>query len=114
MRTRAATVPGLLLRRNDMATLYAFFKGDYVPLAEAKIGILTHAFNYGTGVFEGIRAYWNAEDQQVYVWKLREHMQRLKRSAHILTIGLRYSVDELSAIAIEVLRRSNVHSDMYI
>jgi branched-chain amino acid aminotransferase len=88
-----------------MATLYAFFKGGYAPLAEAKIGILTHAFNYGTGVFEGIRAYWNENDRQVYVWKLR---------AHILTIGLRYSVDELCAISTEVLRRSDVHCDMYI
>ena len=97
-----------------MATLYAFFKGNYVPLAEAKIGILTHAFNYGTGVFEGIRAYWNPDEQQVYVWKLREHMERIKRSCHILTIGLKYSVDELCEITTEVLRRSDVHADMYI
>jgi branched-chain amino acid aminotransferase len=97
-----------------MATLHAFFKGNYVPLSEAKVGILTHSFNYGTGVFEGIRAYWSEKDQQVYVWKLREHMERIKRSCHILTIGLKYNVDELCEITLEVLRRSDVHADMYI
>ena len=97
-----------------MATLYAFFKGNFVPLAEAKIGVLTHAFNYGTGVFEGIRAYWNQDEQQLYVFKLREHYARLHDSCHILRIGLRYSVDELCNITSEVLRRSEVRSDMYI
>ena len=69
-----------------------------MPQAEAKIGILTHAFNYGTGVFEGIRAYWNADQQQLYVFKLREHYQRLHESCHILHIKLAYSVDALSEI----------------
>jgi branched-chain amino acid aminotransferase len=97
-----------------MPTTYAFFKGDYVPLAEAKVGILTHAFNYGTGVFEGIRAYWNPEEKQTYVFKMREHFKRLHNSCHILTIGMKYSIDELCDITLEVLRRSEVHSDMYI
>jgi len=97
-----------------MATQYAFFKGKYVPHTEAKIGILTHAFNYGTGVFEGIRAYWNDAEQQLYVWRLREHMERLTRSCRILTLGMKYSVDELCTITTEVLRRSDVRSDMYI
>lgn len=97
-----------------MATMYAFFKGSFVPQSEAKIGTLTHAFNYGTGVFEGIRAYWNEGEQQLYVWKMREHYQRLQDSCHILHIGLRYSVDELCAITSELLRRSEVKSDIYI
>ncbi len=97
-----------------MATLYAFFKGNIVPQSEAKIGILTHAFNYGTGVFEGIRAYWNAGEEQTYVFKLREHYERLLDSCHILTIGLKYSVDELCNITTDVLRRSEVRSDMYL
>jgi branched-chain amino acid aminotransferase len=97
-----------------MATMYAFFKGAYIPQSEAKIGTLTHAFNYGTGVFEGIRAYWNEGEKQLYVWKLREHYERLRDSCHILHIGMRYSVDELCAITCEVLRRSEVKSDIYI
>lgn len=94
--------------------LHAFFKGNYVPLAEAKVGILTHALNYGTGVFEGIRAYWNEKDEQLYVWKLREHFERLHRSCHILSIGLKYSVDELCAITTELLRRSEVRESIYV
>lgn len=97
-----------------MATAYAFFKGDFVPLSEAKIGILTHAFNYGTGVFEGIRGYWNEEEEQLYVFKLREHYQRLQNSCHILNINLRYSLDDLCNITIELLRRSEVRTNIYI
>ena len=97
-----------------MATMYAFFKGEFVPLAEAKIGILTHAFNYGTGVFEGIRGYWNEADKQLYVFKLREHYERLQDSAHILHINLRYSVTELCEITTELLRRSDIRGDIYL
>ena len=97
-----------------MSTLQAFFKGQYIPQSEAKIGILTHAFNYGTGVFEGIRAYWNDEEQQLYVFKLKEHYERLRNSCHILSIELRYSVPELCDITTELLRRSEVRSDIYI
>ncbi len=96
------------------STMYAFFKGKFVPQSEAKIGILTHAFNYGTGVFEGIRAYWNADEEQLYVFKMKEHYDRLHDSCHILSIELRYSVSELCDITTELLRRSQVHSDIYI
>lgn len=97
-----------------MATTYSFFKGNFVPQSEAKIGILTHAFNYGTGVFEGLRAYWNADQEQLFVFKMKEHYKRLHRSSHILQIKLAYSVDELCDITTEVLRRSEVRSDMYV
>jgi branched-chain amino acid aminotransferase len=97
-----------------MATTYAFFKGGFVPLADAKIGILTHAFNYGTACFEGIRAYWNESDQQLYVFRLKEHYHRLHDSATILRIDLRYSIDELCDITTELLRRSEVRSDIYL
>ena len=60
---------------------YAYFKGKIVPFAEAKISIMTHAFNYGTAVFEGIRAYWNQGQHQMYILKNREHYERLQRSA---------------------------------
>ena len=55
---------------------YAFFKGKIVPIDDAKISIMTHAFNYGTGCFEGIRAYWNSDEQQMYVFRLYEHLLR--------------------------------------
>lgn len=93
---------------------YAFFEGQIVPNEKAKISIMTHGFNYGTGCFEGIRAYWNAEEEQLYVFRLREHYERLHRSCRILRIHLPYSEDELCEITLELLRREGFHQDAYI
>ncbi|MGQ9597986.1 MAG: branched-chain amino acid transaminase [Anaerolineae bacterium] len=93
---------------------YAFFKGQFVPIEEAKISIQTHAFNYGTGCFEGIRAYWNQEHEQLYVFRLREHYERLLRSCRILHIHLLYAVDELCEITLELLKREGYREDAYI
>jgi branched-chain amino acid aminotransferase len=93
---------------------YAFFKGQIVPIEEAKISIMTHAFNYGTGCFEGIRAYWNEEDEQLYVFRLREHYERLHRSCRIVRIHLPYTVDELVQITLELLRKEGYREDSYV
>jgi branched-chain amino acid aminotransferase len=93
---------------------YAFFKGQIVPIEEAKISIMTHAFNYGTGCFEGIRAYWNQEDEQLYVFRLQEHYERLHRSCRILRIHLPYTVDELTRITLDLLREEGYREDTYI
>jgi branched-chain amino acid aminotransferase len=92
----------------------AFFHEKYVPLADANINIMTHAFNYGTGCFEGIRGYWNVEQRQVFLFRLREHYQRLITSGRILGIACKYSVDELCAITIELARRNEHREDCYI
>jgi len=92
----------------------AFLGGEYAPLADAKISIMTHAFNYGTGTFEGIRGYWSAAEEQLYVFRMREHFERLHNSARILAISLPYSVDELETITLEILRRSGFRGDTYI
>ena len=97
-----------------MTTKYAFFEGRIVPIDEAKISIMTHAFNYGTGCFEGIRAYWNQAEEQLYVFKLREHYDRLLRSCHILFISLPYGVDELCSATLELLRKEGFREDTYI
>jgi len=78
--TRPATA---LPRGAAPETAWAFFNGDFVPLRDAKVSVLTHAFNYGTGVFEGVRAYWNAEQKQLYGLHLLEHYQRLHRSCKV-------------------------------
>lgn len=93
---------------------YAFFEGRIVPVEDARVSVMTHAFNYGTGVFEGIRAYWNADDQQLYIFKAVEHFQRLHNSVRVLKIALRQSVDELVAITVDVLRACNYREDTYI
>jgi branched-chain amino acid aminotransferase len=93
---------------------YAFFKGQIVPIEEAKVSIMTHGFNYGTGCFEGIRAYWNEEDGQLRVFRCSEHFERLHRSCRILRINLPYAVAELNEITLELLRRHGYREDVYI
>ncbi len=93
---------------------YAFFEGKIVPFGEAKISVMTHGFNYGTGCFEGIRAYWNRQDGQLYVFRMKEHYERMHRSARILRIELPFSVEELSGITLDLLRREGYREDAYI
>jgi len=97
-----------------MPTPYAYFQGDIVPLSEAKIGIMTHAFNYGTAVFEGIRGNWNEEAQTTYLFRTREHMQRLGQSSHILGMQMREPVEKLCEIAVELVERSGFTEDVYL
>ena len=88
---------------------YTYFKGQIVPFADAKIGIMTHAFNYGTGVFEGIRGYWNAGQNQMYILKLREHYERLLRCAAAIRIKVKPSLSELEKITLDVVKKNGYH-----
>ncbi|WP_322796977.1 branched-chain amino acid transaminase [Tepidiforma sp.] len=97
-----------------MPTPYAYFQGKIVPLSEAKIGVMTHAFNYGTAVFEGIRGNWNPDDQTTYLFRLREHFERLQQSAKILMLQMHDSVDRLCEIAVELVERSGYTEDVYL
>ena len=96
------------------ATSICYFDGEFVPLAEAKVGIMTHAFMYGTGVFEGIRAYWNDEQGQLYGLRLREHYERLSDSSRILMMEPPGDVETLVALTVELLRRNGYREDAYI
>lgn len=97
-----------------MPTPYAFFQGNIVPLSEAKIGVMTHAFNYGTAVFEGIRGNWNEETQTTYLFRPREHFERLAQSSKILTLKMNQTVDRLCEIAVELVERSGFTEDVYL
>jgi len=94
--------------------LLCYFEGKIVPLSEAKVGILTHAFSYGTGCFEGIRGYYNENHRQLYLFRAREHFERLHESARVLMINLKLTPDELVEISSELLRDSGIHQDAYI
>ncbi|GAB4337853.1 MAG: branched-chain amino acid transaminase [Dehalococcoidia bacterium] len=97
-----------------MPTPYAYFRGEIVPLAEAKLGVMTHAFNYGTAVFEGIRGNWNADDQTIYLFRMREHFERLARSCKILMLDLHESIERLEQLTLEIVERSGYEEDIYI
>lgn len=93
---------------------FAFFRGEIRPIEDAKISIMTSSFNYGTAVFEGIRAFWNAEEQELFVFRMREHYVRLLRSASVLLIDIPYDADDLCRITVELLRREAFREDVYI
>jgi len=67
---------------------YAFFKNEFIPLEDARIPIMTHAFHYGTAIFEGIRGNWNAKQKQAYLLRLKEHYERLRNGCHVMKIAL--------------------------
>jgi len=93
---------------------YAFFHNEFVPLAEAKISVMTHSLHYGTAVFEGIRGNWNEQQQQMYIFRLEEHYQRLEDGSHLLRMNLKYSVEDMCRITIELAQKCNFRQDIYI
>jgi branched-chain amino acid aminotransferase len=93
---------------------YAYLRGQIVPLGEAKIGVMTHAFNYGTACFEGIRGNWNAAQEQLFLFRVQDHFRRLKDSAKILHMELPQPIEELVELTVELVRRGNWREDVYI
>ncbi len=93
---------------------YAFLNKQFMPLSEAKIGVLTHALHYGTGCFEGIRGNWNDEQQQLYVFRLKDHYKRMLAGCRIMKIKLPYSLDELCQVTLQLVEKSGYHEDIYI
>jgi branched-chain amino acid aminotransferase len=92
----------------------AFFGGQFVPLSEARIPIMTHGFLYGTATFEGIRAYWNDEQEQLWGLKFLEHYRRMQQSGRVLLMNLPHSPEELVSITVDLLRRNRYRQDTYI
>ncbi|RUM32124.1 MAG: branched chain amino acid aminotransferase [Aquifex sp.] len=93
---------------------YAFFEGKIVPVEEAKISIMTNSFHYGTAVFEGIRAYWNEEEGELYLLFAKAHYQRLIENARCIFMEIPYTVDQLIEYTKEILIKSEIKEDVYI
>ncbi|MDY6908058.1 MAG: branched-chain amino acid transaminase [Chloroflexota bacterium] len=93
---------------------YAFFDGKFVPLAEAKVGIMTHALNYGTACFEGIRGNWNADHEMMYLFLVRDHYKRLLRSCNVLKIDVPYTIEELCRLTVELVAMNGYKEDIYV
>jgi len=93
---------------------YAFFHKQFVPLSEAKIGILTHALHYGTACFEGIRGNWDSEQERFCLFRIQDHYKRMLEGCRILKINPPYSVDELCQLTRELLGKSGYQEDVYI
>ena len=108
------TQPARAAAPRELDDLICYFEGSFVPMRDARISIMTHAFMYGTATFEGIRAYWNGDQNQLYGVFLREHLERIRRSARILLMEDVPSVDELGGIIRECIRRNDFREDVYI
>jgi branched-chain amino acid aminotransferase len=93
---------------------YAYFHKQFTPLSEAKIGIMTNSFHYGTAVFEGIRGNWNSEQKQLYLFRLKEHYERLQNGCRVLKINLPYTVEQLCQITVEMAEKCGFEEDIYV
>ncbi len=101
-----------MAKMEPAATVY--FEGKYVPVGEAKVSIMTHAFNYGTGLFEGIRGYYVPKMDNILVFRLKEHVDRMVRNMSILCMEVPETGDKISEICMEVSRRSGFKEGIYI
>lgn len=93
---------------------YAYFNGKIVPIEEAKVSVMTHALHYGTGAFGGIRAYWNDEVEELYIFRPLDHFKRVLNSAKLLMMNLPYTPESMLEILLELLRTENYRQDVYI
>ncbi len=98
----------------ELDELIVYFRGDFRPYGDAKLGLLTHAVLYGTGCFEGIRAFWNDDQAQLYVFEPTAHYRRLQASAKVLLMDLPCTPNELAEITGELCRRNGFRGDVYI
>jgi branched-chain amino acid aminotransferase len=93
---------------------FAFFRGRIIPYSDAKIGVLTHTLNYGTGVFGGLRGYWNSDEKQLFLFRPYDHYRRFLESASLLLMELPYSAADLVKFTIDLLKAENHRTDCYI
>jgi branched-chain amino acid aminotransferase len=93
---------------------YAYFEGNFVPVEEAKVSVMTHAFNYGTGMFEGIRGYYSAKEDNILIFKLKEHIDRFTRNFRVICMDIPESFEDIERICLEVVRRSEFREDVYL
>jgi branched-chain amino acid aminotransferase len=93
---------------------YAFFEGKIIPIEQAKVDIRTNALQYGTGVFEGIRSYWNEKAKTSYIFRMEDHYRRFIINSSIMMIEIKYSLKELCDITMQLLKKENYTEDCYI
>lgn len=93
---------------------HAFFQGRIVPYSEAKVGVATHALNYGTAVFCGLRGYWNEEKKKLFVFRPMDHYRRFLLSCRLLCMTVEHTPESLTQLTLELLRKDNYQQDIYI
>jgi branched-chain amino acid aminotransferase len=100
--------------KNVTQNTIVYFGNEYVPLHEARVSILTHALHYGTGVFDGIRGYWDDQQQELFLVRPEEHFARWKANCGILRIDVPLSAEDLCHVAVSLVQRNQFRSNLYI
>ncbi|PJH75271.1 MAG: branched chain amino acid aminotransferase [Anaerolineae bacterium CG_4_9_14_0_8_um_filter_58_9] len=93
---------------------HAFFRGKIVLYSEAKVGVATHALNYGTAVFGGLRGYWNKEKKKLFVFRPVDHYRRFLSSCRLLCMEFDHTPESLVQLTLELLHKDNYQQDIYI
>lgn len=93
---------------------YAYFKKKIIPIEDANINIQTNSLHYGTCIFEGIRAYYQANENSLYVLFLEEHYRRFIKNSKVLFMNIEESLEELENITIQLLKANQPSTDVYI
>ena len=97
-----------------MVKSLAFFQGGIVPIDQAKVSVMTHALHYGTAVFEGIRGNWNKNKNSMYIFRMKEHYERLIQGCKMMMMDIPYDVDDLCNITVDLIQKSGLKEDVYI
>lgn len=98
----------------DHDDTWVWMDGEFQRWQDATIHVSTHAFLYGTAVFEGIRAYWNPKKKELYVWYLKEHCDRLERNARMMGFTGAPSSAALQEAVLSMLRKNGFREDVYV
>jgi branched-chain amino acid aminotransferase len=88
-----------------------WFKGNIVPINEAKVNVLSPTSQFGANVFEGLRAYWNDDEKQLYIFKLQEHTQRLQKSIKMMRFESKFSKEFLNQVVIDIVKANLLKED---
>ena len=103
--------PGDLMNQ-ELKDVVVYFNNKFVPLSEAKVGILTHALNYGTGVFEGIRGFWESLREELFIVRPEYHYRRWTGNCKIMLIDLPLEASELVDLTVELIRRNKFQTNL--
>jgi branched-chain amino acid aminotransferase len=93
---------------------YLWINGEITPWDAASVHVSELGWSTIGAVFEGIRGYWNPDEGELHVFRLREHLERLHRSMRLVRLPIEYSVDQLTDVTRELLRRNDAREDTYI
>ncbi|HUS70751.1 MAG TPA: branched-chain amino acid transaminase [Anaerolineae bacterium] len=93
---------------------YIWMNGEFIPWEEAKLHVTTAAVQTGSRVFEGMRAYWNDSQEQLYIFKMEEHLRRLAQSMKMMRMNLDFSLEEIRQALVDVLVKNDLREDVHL